>query len=334
MNADVAALLVTDSSHVSAARLLVQRVAHSLEFDDTLAGRASILASEAVTNVVKHAGGGTFLVRRLQGGGALGLEILAIDAGPGMGELSASSRDGVSTAGTPGTGLGAMGRLADEFQVHTQPGVGTVVRMAIWNRPWEGPSPPYEWGAILVPKPGESACGDAWAVQADAGGMTLMVADGLGHGPDASRAAHTALDLLTRYPDQGALRLLDLAHARLRPTRGAAVAVARHEVGTAELEYAAVGNIASAIFDGPARRAMVSHNGIVGHNVHKSEAYRYAWPPGALLVAHSDGLESQWTLGGIPGVGSLHPSMIAGLLYRKHWRRRDDVVVVVVRRTA
>ena len=331
---DPVAIHATDSSHASAARLAVQRVAHGLGFDATQAGRASIVASEAVSNLIKHAGGGTFTVRRIARGESLGLEMLAIDAGPGMADYRASAVDGHSTAGTPGTGLGAIERQADELEVHTAPGLGTVMRMALWNRPPPAPASDYQLGAILVPRVGETACGDAWDFREDATGATLMVADGLGHGADASRASNSALDVLDRYPGQDAERVLDLAHARLKATRGAAVAVARHLHGAPELSFAGVGNIAACVLEGTSRRAMVSHNGIVGHNVHKSQAYRYAWPRGALLVAHSDGLESQWDLGGIPGALGLHPSMIAALLFRKHWRRRDDVVVVVARRLA
>lgn len=331
--AEPLAIAVADASHVSAARHAVKRLAHACEFDETLTGRLAIVATEAATNLLKHAGGGTFLARRLERGAALGIELLAIDSGPGMHDVDASARDGVSTAGTPGTGLGAMRRQSDEFELHSEPGAGTVVRMVLWNG-----SPPaaddgdYEIGAIVVPKPGETACGDAWVFASGEAGATLLVADGLGHGPEASRAAQSAADVLARHPDQDAIRVLDLAHGRLKPTRGAAVAVIRHRPGAPELEFAGVGNIAATILDGRTRRAAVSHNGIVGHNVHKSEAYRYAWPAGALLVAHSDGLESQWDLAAFPGAMTLHPSIVAALLFRRHWRRRDDVTVVVARR--
>ena len=76
---------------------------------------------------------------------------------------------------------------------------------------------------------------------------------------------------------------------------------------------------------------MVSHNGIVGHNVHRTQEFRYSWHGGELLVAHSDGLESQWNLGGLPAIGRQHPALIAAALFRRHWRRRDDVTVLVAR---
>lgn len=330
--AEPVAIAVTDSSHVSAARYAVQRVARGCEFDETRTARASIVATEAATNLLKHAGGGTFVARRLERGEALGIELLAIDAGPGMRDVDASLRDGMSTAGTPGTGLGAMRRQSDEFDLYTQPGAGTVVRLVLWNRPPPVVDEDYEVGAVVVPKPGETACGDAWVFASGAAGGTLLVADGLGHGPEASRAAQSAADVMARYVDQPAIRILDLAHGRLRATRGAAVAVMRHQPGAEELEFSGVGNIAAVILEGTSRRATVSHNGIVGHNIHKSEPFRYRWPVGALLVAHSDGLESQWDLAAFPGAMTQHPSIVAALLFRRHWRKRDDVAVVVARR--
>jgi hypothetical protein len=182
-----------------------------------------------------------------------------------------------------------------------------------------------------VPKPGETVSGDAWGLVRHEAGLTLLVADGLGHGPDASRAAESAVGVLIEHPDESAIRLLDRMHGQLRSTRGAALAVLRHERASGDVRYAGVGNIAAVIVAGAARQAMVSHNGIVGHNVHKSAEYAYTWPPGGLLIAHSDGLETGWDIARFPGIDARHPSIIAAALVRAHSRRRDDVAVVVVR---
>lgn len=324
------AVTVADPSHVSEIRIAVSRLAQDLEFDETRIGRVALVATEAVTNMVRHGGGGTFVARPLSSQGSLGIEMLAIDSGPGMRDFGHSARDGVTTGTTPGTGLGAIGRLSDEFEVQTAQGHGTILRMVLWDRKPPGRER-YEIGAVLVPKNGETWCGDAWGVEFHADGATFMMADGLGHGPDASRAAAMAMEVLQRHPDYGAVRLLDLAHAKLRASRGAALAVMRHEHGRGEIMYAGVGNISATIVEGGSRRAMVSHNGIVGHNMAKSQEYRYPWPRGALLVAHSDGLETQWDLGAIPGIARAHPSVIAAALFRRHTRKRDDVAVMVAR---
>lgn len=328
------AISVEDSSHVSAARQAVQRMAQGLGFDETRTGEAAIVATEAVSNIVKHAGRGTILGRPVCGGPALGIELLAIDSGPGIESFAHSSRDGVSTAGTPGTGLGAIQRFASGFEAFTQRGAGTILRMVVWDREGAREAPGYAIGAVCVPKSGEDVCGDAWGAELRPRGATLVVADGLGHGPDASRAAQTAVDALRRHPDETAIRILDIAHAKLRPTRGAAVAIARHDAQSGEIAFAGIGNIAACIVDGDERRAMVSHNGILGHNVAKSQEFRYRWPPGALFIAHSDGLQSQWSLNGHPGLAECHPSIIAAMLFREHSRGRDDVTVVVARAPA
>ena len=325
------AFAVADPSHVASARSAAQRMARALDFDEVREGRVGIVATEAVSNMLKHASGGTFVGRSIARGEALGIELVAIDAGPGMDDVAESSRDGVSTAGTRGTGLGAMQRQSDEFEVYSRPGEGTIVRMMSWNRPPPPLTDTHEVGAVCIPKPGETVCGDAWDVQFHGDGATFLVADGLGHGPDARRAAMTAVEVLRRTPDYPAIRILDHAHGRLRPTRGAAVAVLRHDARTGEVSYAGVGNIAAVIIEGTTRQAMVSHSGIVGHNMHKSQEYRYRWPRGALMVAHSDGLETQWDLAAQPGLSDCHPTVIAAALFRKHSRTRDDCTVVVAK---
>jgi anti-sigma regulatory factor (Ser/Thr protein kinase) len=321
----------SDPSHVASARTAAQRLAHGLGFDATRTGRLAIVVTEAVSNMLKHAGGGTLAVRSFAWGGAIGIEVLAIDSGPGMRDIVGSARDGVSTSGTPGTGLGAMQRLSDEFDAWSHPGAGTILRLLLWDRAAPAARPSHQVGAVCIPKPGETVCGDDWEVVFHAHGATFLVADGLGHGPDARRAAAAAVEVLQRHPEESPVRLLDLAHANLRPTRGAAVAVARHELPRGEVVYAGVGNISTTIVAPGGRRSMVSHPGIVGHNVHKSTEYRYAWAEHALMVAHSDGLETQWSLGTHPGIGDCHASLIAAMLYREHARKRDDCTVLVAR---
>ena len=322
-----------DASQVSAARIGVQALARALDFDETNAGRVAIAVTEVATNVVRHGKGGWLFARALSRGEALGIEVLAVDDGPGMASFAASSRDGYSTRGSAGTGLGSMQRQSDEFDVYTDSGHGTALRMVFWDRETGPDASRYEIGAVCVPKEGETQSGDAWAFQEHAEGATFVVADGLGHGPDACIAAATAVQAFRNHAGESAIRILEVMHARLRPTRGAAVAVIRHERSAGEIAYAGVGNIAASVWQGDidTRRAMVSHNGIVGHNIHRSSEYRYPWPAGALLVAASDGLETHWDMSAHPRLGSCHPAIIAAVLYREHSRKRDDVCVLVVR---
>ncbi|MGZ3413197.1 MAG: serine/threonine protein kinase, partial [Isosphaeraceae bacterium] len=97
---------------------------------------------------------------------------------------------------------------------------------------------------------------------------------------------------------------------------------------------AGVGNISGVILnpaDEASRTSMVSHNGTVGHTIRKIQEFIYPWPPGSLLVMHSDGMATQWQVSRYAGLGASHPGLVAGVLYRDFRRSRDDVTIVVVR---
>lgn len=324
---------VSHASDVAAVRRAGQKLADSLAFNETRAGQLALIITEAATNILKHAGEGEIHVGPAQSPAGIGIDVLALDKGPGIADLAGSLVDGVSTAGTAGTGLGALQRLSDEFDVYSTRGDGAVFFMRLW-RDVPGPSVcGVEAGALWTPIRGEELCGDGWAVACDDDGATLLAADGLGHGPDAARAANAAIRTLAGRGPIGAGELVHAAHEALRPTRGAALAAARIDFATAELRFAGVGNIGAIAIDN-ARRALVSHNGIVGHNMRKVQEFTVPFGPGALCILHSDGIETRWDLDKYPGLQGRSPALIAAVLMRDCIRGRDDAMVLVVRRLA
>jgi hypothetical protein len=158
-----------------------------------------------------------------------------------------------------------------------------------------------------------------------------MSVDGLCHGADAAGAAAVALAALAARPDLGPGAQIDACHHAMRATRGAALAVAQLDYDSAELRFCGIGNISACIIDGASRKQMVSHNGIVGHNMRKVQEFSHPCPPGALIVLHSDGISTQWDLASYPGLSSCNPALIAGVLLRDFGRARDDASVLVVR---
>lgn len=322
---------VTHASDVAAVRRSGQKLADALGFNETRAGRLALIITEAATNILKHAGEGEIHLGPAQSAAGVGIDVLAVDKGPGIADLAACLVDGMSTTGTSGTGLGALDRQADEFDVYTRPGAGAAFFMRIWR---DEPAPEpcgVEIGALWTPMAGEDECGDGWAVRCDGRGATLLAADGLGHGPDAARAAAAAIRTLEARKGEQAGALMHAAHEALRPTRGAALATARIEFEADELRFAGVGNIAGCVIDG-SRRALVSHNGIVGHNMRKVQEFALPFPPGALCIMHSDGIQTQWDLDKYPGLAGRSPVLVAAILMRDFIRRRDDAMVLVVRR--
>ena len=76
---------------------------------------------------------------------------------------------------------------------------------------------------------------------------------------------------------------------------------------------------------------LVSDNGTLGGMARKAVDASSAWKPDSMLVMHSDGVSSRWSLTEYPGVTPRHPSIIASLIYRDHRRERDDSTVVVLK---
>ncbi|PVX84867.1 anti-sigma regulatory factor (Ser/Thr protein kinase) [Paraburkholderia unamae] len=343
---------ISDASSVAYARRGAAEAARSAALNETDAGRLAIVLTEAATNILKHAGHGELLVRALEGA----VELIALDRGPGMTDLGAALTDGHSTAGTAGTGLGAIRRLSSQFALYSQPGAGVVLR-ALVHASGAGAthaaraSP--EIGAVCVPYPGEEVCGDGWQAQADQSGFTLAVADGLGHGAQAHEAAAAALDVLRRRAGLAPAALMELSHAALRPTRGAALALVRLDLARGALAFCGTGNISAVAYgtshpvesraarsasgsagaNAAARESyqLVSRNGIVGHTMRGTQEFEVAWGANALLILHSDGIGTRWDLAAWPGLANQPAVVIAAVLYRDFARRRDDATVVVVR---
>jgi anti-sigma regulatory factor (Ser/Thr protein kinase) len=330
MRNGTAAVAVEDPSQVGEVRRMAMRVAAEIGFDESARSDVGIVATEAATNVVRHAGRGEVLISEVENG----LELICLDHGPGLADVEASMRDGYSGAGSLGGGLGAMRRLADQFAIYSGVGIGTALVCRFWlGRTASASDNGALWGGLAVPVQGESACGDAWTVVQGSWGAALLVVDGLGHGDSAAAAAREAVRIFreqTSFQPEGVLAVL---HAGLRSTRGAAGAVALIDPSRREIRYAGVGNISASIVTGDGSRSLVSHNGTLGLQLRKAQEFVYPWPLGALLVAHSDGLTTRWNLAQYPGLFRQDPALVAGLLYRDHARRRDDASVVVCRLT-
>lgn len=322
------AIAVTEPNQAGEARRAAIRIAEAIGFDEQARGEAAIVATELATNLARYARQGRLLVQAFQSGAGRTLELLSIDAGPGMADVQACLRDGYSTGGTPGTGLGAVQRLSTVFDVYTTPGSGTVILARIRRPPATGPAP-FEWGAVSLPAPHETVCGDAWQVTERDGECSVLVADGLGHGVLAAEAAVRARETFDAGPFEDAAATIDRAHRALGGTRGAALAIAR--IG-ARVRYAGVGNIAGALVGGERSKGLASQNGTVGVQMRRVQAFDYDWPAHGRLIMHSDGISNRWSLDAYPGLLLRHPAVVAGVLARDHGRGRDDATIVVVAR--
>jgi anti-sigma regulatory factor (Ser/Thr protein kinase) len=324
---------VVESSQTSEARRAGLRLAENLGWDETAVGKLGIVLTEIGTNLVKHAKGGEIHLRTCDRNGVTAIEVLAIDHGPGMPRIQACLTDGYSTARTAGTGLGAISRLSDEFDIYSQEGHGTcmVARLYGSKRQAVQHSPTLELGAVQVPLRGETECGDSWGVRSEDGRTVVLLADGLGHGPGAAEASQEAVAVLGRTTELAPTAVLEEVHRALRPTRGAAVAIAHVDFDLREVRFAGAGNVSAIVVSPSNQQHMISHNGTAGHNIRKFQEFVYPWPPGSVLVMHSDGITTSWRLEAYRGIIQQDPSLLAGVLLRDASRGRDDACVLVGR---
>lgn len=326
-------LAISDSSQVGEARRAAAVLTTRLALDETQAGRAALIVTEAATNLHKHAGGGQIVLRPLMEGARRGIEIVAIDKGPGMGDIARCLEDGYSTRGTPGTGLGSIQRLASFLEIYSRPNVATVLLAQVWDGDGTVPEAGVQTGAVSVPVAGEVLCGDAWAMRTHQNRLYVLVVDGLGHGAPAAEAAATALDLFQRDPLRGPADVLQTLHAGMRATRGAAAMALEISLGTGAIVCCGVGNIAGRLLRPEGDRSFVSQNGTMGLQVKRFQEFSYQWDPGVPLLIYSDGLQSRFGMEPYPGLQTRHPGIAAAILQRDFHRERDDSTILVLRRT-
>jgi anti-sigma regulatory factor (Ser/Thr protein kinase) len=326
---------VTEASQVAEARRRGGVLARAAGFDAEKAGALALVVTEAGTNVVRHGGGGEIVLRTLKGPGPAGVEVLALDCGQGIANVAESLADGYSSRGTSGTGLGAIRRQSDVFDLHSLPGRGTAIVSRLYaSAPAVDPTAArvaMAVGAVCLPLRGEEASGDAWACLPVAGGSRLLLVDGVGHGEGAAEAAARAVETFLDNPKTPLIPLLETMHEALHPTRGAVAAIAEVQPGAGAVRYAGVGNISASVWSPGGTQRLVSMNGTLGHMVTSLREFSYAWRDDGLLVLHSDGLQTRWSLDDYPGLAARDPSLVAGVLYRDWARGRDDVTVIAVR---
>ena len=323
---DMRWLRVEDASAVAACRQAVQNMAERLRFPAARIGQLALAVTEAASNLHKHAEQGSLLLCVNRDGPQPGIDLVTIDAGPGVRDVSAALRDGHSTAGTLGIGLGAIQRLADFADMYSRPGHGTslVARFCV--------SPPVSqprWAGLIRPITGETECGDAYGVVPADGAVTAVLCDGLGHGPLAAAAAAAGVAAVLDDPAGEPAALLERVHRRMSGTRGGAVGVV--QVSGQLARFAGLGNVAASIVSDGQRKSMISIPGIAGVQARTIRQFEYDVPPGSAVIVHSDGISSRWEAAALPALEARDPLLIAAVLLAEAGVHRDDAGVLVLK---
>lgn len=317
---------VEESSQIGQVRRSAQALAIQAGLDASDAGRVCLVATELATNVLKHGRSGVVTLGLVPDNvGGLGVEVCAVDRGDGF-VLSDCLKDGYSTRGTSGIGLGAIRRQSNLLDAWSD-AKGSIVLA----RTYANGAGDVAIGARRRAYDGGQVCGDGWYVRVDDQGLQLCLVDGLGHGPEAAKAADAGWQAFVSGDRRDPASIIAGLHQGMAGTRGGAAAAASFESATGQLKFCGVGNIAGRLLEIASSRGLASMAGIVGVQFRKAQSFDFPGSAGKLLVMHSDGLQSRWDHQHYPGLYMRHPALISAVLLRDFDRRRDDATIVVAR---
>ena len=326
-------LEVFDPSNVGMARRAAKTLAEGIGFAPVVCEEICLVMTELATNLIKHAGGGTLTLTPLADGGDVGLELESRDHGPGIADVEQALADRFSTAGTRGTGLGAINRLMDELNITSERGRGTrlVCRKWVRQQPASDRRCPLAFGVATRPRLAEAENGDAFVIKQWGESALLGVIDGLGHGPFAHRAAQAARQYVEGHCDRPLEQIFCGTDRACRATRGVVMALARFDWGRGLLTFASVGNIEIRIFPHSDPFQFCIRRGIIGLNAPGAVVTEHSWPLDHLFMLHSDGLRTHWNWQDFPGLTDQPASTQAQDFLRLLAKEEDDATVLVVR---
>lgn len=332
-------LLFDDPIQTEAASLLLRSrlkaVAQRLGFDAARSADIVLVAAEMASNLVKHAGGRGSLQIWQQPCEVL--DLVAFDWGPGLPDPELATRDGYSSAGTLGKGLGSMRRLADVFGIYSRPAGphdgrgwhGTVVWCRFHARKPVDP-PSLQVGLFVRAL---SACrhnGDHVYLHEAGGRLRLLHLDGLGHGEAAASATGGLLAHVEGAPDAQSL-LATVDRHLARGERGAVGLICEIDRASASACLLGIGDVTAHL----CRDGRIEHiafpPGVLGREHKRAQLRTLPWRPDSTLVSTSDGIRRGLKADAFPGLCQQHPQLIAYVLGNALARMTDDQSVCALR---
>ncbi|MGV3704169.1 MAG: ATP-binding protein [Arcticibacter sp.] len=325
--------IANDRSYFSLIKKEIHRLAMEAGMHEARINVLDLIVAEMTSNLFKYSNDGEILMGTFSNNGSPYVELISIDNGPGMVNPSKMMQDGVSTSNTMGHGLGSMKRLSDTFELYSQIGWGTIVLSRVYNDPEQAKVPSKMIiRPLVVFKPGEKVSGDGFVFKKTERYVKMMLADGLGHGPEANKAVNEAAAAFRVFPDFSPTDTLRFIHQAIKKTRGAVINITAFDFRTRTWSATGVGNIAARIIGPASFKNHMSYNGIVGHNIpgtmndqtYPAELYNQ-------VMLCSDGLKTRIDMMRYPQMYKYDQTVLAAALYKDHGRRNDDMSVVLAK---
>lgn len=335
-------LLYNSSTQNESALILLRSklsaIAQRLGIPDWKRENILLVASELVSNNVKHAGG-RGLIQVWQQPGPV-LDILALDFGPGIANLRQAEEDGYSTAKTLGKGLGSIRRLSDELLIYTQqesPGrvkkwSGTVFLARFFpgdNKEASGAGilPGFKIGLFSRSLSDLRYNGDRIYLQQVDGKLRWLHLDALGHGELAQAAT---INLAVRLAnDENMIAVLEAVNNQLVGSRGAVAVIGEVDLGQNKVQLVGVGDMHAHLYNEEQIDSIPFAPGILGKEHRTPTVFQADFGKKSLVVSASDGIRRNWDVANFNGLFNQHPQLIAYTLGNIMARISDDQSIFV-----
>lgn len=351
---DALELTIVQMADVISARRQAREYAAALGFDESASEEILLVVSELGNNLVSHAGGGILTLSPREAdafGENAGITIVSADSGSGLDDVPLAFRDGYSTGGSLGYGMGTVNRLMDTVTVNSNSDTGTYIVCARYFRKPRTQSIPIrhcahlDIGAATRALPGCDVNGDAFVSIAWDDGILVGVIDGVGHGREAHRAACAARQYVEKHFDRPLAEIFSGTARVCHGTRGVVMALARFDCipdtqreeclqqRIDRITFASIGNIEARAYGGSGRMNLQVRRGILGLMgfMHQPVVSTSNWCADHMLVIHSDGVRSHWSFDSFPEFITLPADQVAAKLLHNMGRAEDDATVLVVK---
>lgn len=328
---------VRDEAGLILLRSRLRAVARRKTFLDVEIEKMELVCNEIVTNQIKHARGSGMIQLWEISGPQQSLDIFGLDYGPGIEDLEHSKKDGSTTTGTLGKGLGAIERLSKESAIYSLQADNRQIDRwhgtAVWSRFIPGKkktNSPIEYGAFLRAFQDNFYNGDYVNIKNGADRVKWVHLDGLGHGKLAAEAVLPARSILEQ--EIGLDERIVMLSEKLQFGRGAVGILGELDAIDGSLRITGVGDMSAYVISDGERRAMSLASGVLGRQHRSIEINDIQFSQHAVAITTSDGVKS-WKVDTLPRLWRLHPQMIAFVMGNVLGRSNDDTSLVVIRRT-
>lgn len=323
----------SDRSYFSLIKKEIHRTATEAGMPAGRINELDLIVAEMTSNLFKYSDDGEILMGVFANGGSPYIELISIDNGPGMANPARMMQDGVSTTNTLGHGLGSMKRLSDDFDLYSQPGWGTIVLSRVYSDPAQAKlKHQVIIRPIVIYKPGETTSGDGFVYKKTDHYLKMMLADGLGHGPEANKAVKEAAAMFRIFPEYSPTETLRFIHNSIKKTRGAVINIIGYEFDKKLWTTAGIGNIALRMIGPGTFRNHMSYNGIVGHNIPTTmNDQQYAAEQYNQVMLCSDGIKTRIDMAKYPLLARHDQAVQGAAIYKDHARRNDDMSVIMAK---